>query len=311
MPRSRIPRSALLALILAAASWGVGTVVSKRAVEEIPPLTLLPIQLAASLFVLAALMRWRGIPLRDPTASPVLVRLGLLNPGLAYALGLLGLVHISASLSVLLWALEPLMILVLAAWFLREPIGASLVALSIVAVGGMALVVYDPGASGALLGIALTLAGIGCCAIYTVVARRRLGSDQATAPVVLGQQVHALVLALGLVVILSLAGGAGWPDGITTTAWASAVASGVLYYGLAYWLYLSGLRKVSASVAAVSFYLIPAFGVLADALLLEQRLELRQWLGVVVVVIAVALIGTRVGRRSVGPGPVEATTPAT
>ena len=46
-------RNNVLALILAAACWGIGTVVSKRAIDEIPPLTLLPIQLAVSLAVLA------------------------------------------------------------------------------------------------------------------------------------------------------------------------------------------------------------------------------------------------------------------
>jgi probable blue pigment (indigoidine) exporter len=108
---SSFPIRAVLWLILAAASWGTATAVSKRAVAEIPPLTLLTIQLAASVAVLAILMRWRGVPLRDPTASPILGRLGVLNPGIAYSLSLVGLVHISASLSVLLWAAEPLMIL--------------------------------------------------------------------------------------------------------------------------------------------------------------------------------------------------------
>jgi probable blue pigment (indigoidine) exporter len=42
-------RRTVLALILAAACWGLGTVVSKRAIAEIPPLTLLPIQLGSSL----------------------------------------------------------------------------------------------------------------------------------------------------------------------------------------------------------------------------------------------------------------------
>ena len=35
-------------LILAAACWAGGTVVSKQAVAEVPPLTLLAVQLAAS-----------------------------------------------------------------------------------------------------------------------------------------------------------------------------------------------------------------------------------------------------------------------
>ena len=106
---------------------GVGTAVSKRAVTEIPPLTLLPIQLGVSLVVLAVLMRRRGLSFRGGRGAPLLGRLGLLNPGLAYALGLLGLASISASLSVLLWAVEPLMILVMAAWFLHERVTPALV----------------------------------------------------------------------------------------------------------------------------------------------------------------------------------------
>ena len=51
----------VLALILAAACWGLGTVVSKRAIAEIPPLTLLPIQLGSSLVALATLMRTHGV----------------------------------------------------------------------------------------------------------------------------------------------------------------------------------------------------------------------------------------------------------
>ena len=46
---------------------------------------------------------------------------------MAYAFSLLGLVSITASLSVMIWAIEPLVILFLAGWFLRERIGLSLV----------------------------------------------------------------------------------------------------------------------------------------------------------------------------------------
>ena len=65
-------------------------------------------------------------------------------------------------------------------------------------------------------------------------------------------------------------GGAPWPDHVTAAGWASAIASGILYYALAYWFYLSGLRHVPASLAAVSFYLIPIFGVAGASLLSES-----------------------------------------
>src|SRR6187397_1946027 len=120
MAAPAIARRDLAALTLAAAAWGFGTVVSKRAVEEFAPVTLLSLQLAASLATLVVLARVTGTSLRG--SPPLLSRLGLLNPGLAYALSLVGLVTVSASLSVMLWALEPLLILALAGVFLGERI---------------------------------------------------------------------------------------------------------------------------------------------------------------------------------------------
>jgi len=71
LSRSPIARRDLAALILAATCWGVGTVISKAALAEVPPFTLLPIQLAASLAILAILMRHQGIPFRtDAVVTP-------------------------------------------------------------------------------------------------------------------------------------------------------------------------------------------------------------------------------------------------
>lgn len=286
----RAQRSAILGLTLAAACWGIGTVVSKHAVGEIPPLTLLSIQLASSVALLIVLLRLRGLALRDPGASPVLGWLGLLNPGLAYALSLLGLVHITASLSVVLWAAEPLLIMVLAALVLRERIGSTFVLLSIVAAAGMVLVILRPDSAGSFVGVALTMAGVTCCAIYTVVARRWIGTMDSTLHVVLAQQAVALVFAVACLTALSLIGGAPDLATVSPAAWASAVGSGVLYYAVAYWFYLSALRLLPASAAASSFYLIPIFGVAGGVLALGERLEPIQWLGAAMVLGAVYLI---------------------
>jgi drug/metabolite transporter (DMT)-like permease len=302
MSASPFRQRTILVLTLAAASWGIGTVVSKRAIEEIPPLTLLPIQLGASLVLLAVLMRWRGLPFRDPSASPILGRLGVLNPGMAYALSLLGLVHITASLSVMLWAIEPLLILFLAGWFLRERITLSLIVLSLVAVGGILLVIYEPGGGGSPVGVLLTLAGVACCAVYTVVTRRWLVTSDSTAQVVIAQQAYALAFAFVLVGAAWLVGGAVQPANVTPLGWASAILSGFLYYGLAYWLYLSGLRHAPASYAALSFYLIPLFGVAGGFLLLGERLEPSQWIGAAIVLATLFVII----RRTPAPAPQEA-----
>jgi drug/metabolite transporter (DMT)-like permease len=282
-----IGRRDLAALVGAAVCWGLGTVVSKAALAEIAPVTLLAIQLAASLAVLIGLMRWKGIPLRGDGPA-LLGRLGLLNPGAAYALGLLGLVSITASVSVLLWALEPIMIMFLAAVVLRERITPTLIVLSIAAVIGIGLVVYDAASFGAeTVGVTLALAGVACCAAYTVITRRYIPGARETGQVVLAQQAYAFGLALVLVLIAAVAGGSPLPAAVSPVALASAVASGVLYYAAAYWLYLGALRGVPASIAAGSFYLIPIVGVAAGALVLGERLGPGQWLGAAIVLAAV------------------------
>jgi len=287
---TRAQRGAVLGLTLAAACWGIGTVVSKRAVGEIPPLALLLIQLVSSVAVLVALVRLRGLPLRDSAASPILARLGLLNPGLAYALSLLGLMHITASLSVLLWAAEPLLIMLLAALLLGERVGPGFVLLSLVAAAGMGLVTLGPDIAGGLIGVALTLAGVGCCAVYTVLARRWIGTMDSTLHVVVTQQAYAVVFAVACLAVVSLVGGAPDLGRVSPEAWASAVGSGVLYYAAAYWFYLSALRVLPASAAASSFYLIPIFGVAGGVLVLGERLGPIQWVGAATVLAAVYLI---------------------
>ena len=163
MPR-RTSYGHVLMLVGATACWGVGTVVTKQVLDhEVAPLTLLPIQLTASCLFLLIL----GWLRRDRvTWSPQirkLAALGVLNPGLAYALGLIGLSSITASMSVLLWAAEPILILLFAFALLREHIPTAMAAALAAAVLGVILVVYQPGPTGDAVGIVMTLAAVSAC----------------------------------------------------------------------------------------------------------------------------------------------------
>jgi probable blue pigment (indigoidine) exporter len=282
-------------LIAAAACWGVGTVITKQVLSDIAPLTLLPIQLAASCVFLTLVSRASRTNI---TWSPQMRRLsglGILNPGIAYALGLVGLTSISASMSVLLWATEPVLIVLLAVVALREHVPATLAVPLAVAVLGVLLVVYQPGAAGNAVGVALTLAAVSACALYTVLARR-LMLDDASLSIVLVQQAAALGFAVLLVAMGEVVTGRALDIGsLTPQAWLAGAASGVLYYGLAFWFYLSGLRQVPASVAGSFITLVPVFGV-AAGYIVGERLSPVQWLGAMVVVVAVAVVALAQGR---------------
>jgi probable blue pigment (indigoidine) exporter len=264
-------------------------VISKRAVQEIQPLTLLPIELTVSVAVLTVAARVRGERLTNTTQTRRLAALGALNPGLAYALSLVGLARITASMSVLLWAIEPILILGFAYLIAREKIAASLGCCAAVALMGVILVVLRADNHGSTTGVLLSIAGVASCAIYTVLSSRRL-VDSSTVTAVLSQQITALAFALVLLVCSLILGHPHSIASVSTTGWISAIAAGVLYYGVAFWFYLAGLRRVSAGYAGIFINLVPVFGISAGALFLGERLSGRQWGGAVLIVGAVAAV---------------------
>jgi probable blue pigment (indigoidine) exporter len=286
MPHRRQP-SPVLMLVGATACWGIGTVISKHALGTIAPLMLLAVQLLSSaLFLFIAVRALRSKIVWTPELRR-LAALGILNPGLAYALGLLGLRSISASMSVLIWAAEPVLILVLAAIVLHERMFVQRLTALAGAVLGVVLVVYRTGASGSIVGVVLTVAAVAACALYTVMARGLLTEDDPVV-VVVAQQAVAFGFAA---VVLAATGSAGF-SGVgeaPAAAWVWAVVSGLLYYGVAFWLYLTGLGQMSASAAGSFLPLVPVFGV-AAAFLVGERLDARQWIGAAIVVASVAAV---------------------
>ena len=275
-------------VVLAAACWGAGTVLSKAAVAELPPLTLLAGQLVVSIGILSLALRMSGQAIR-PTDRR-LILLGVLNPGLAYALSLIGLTAITASASVLVWAMEPILILLLAGIVLRERPGAAIVALSVVAFAGLVVAIGADVGEAALTGVAVSLAGVLCCVIYSVAVRRWIEASPSTLGVVALQDVAALVVVAFVLLASAVAGVSPVPVALTPSAIASAVASGALYYGAAYLLYLSALRELPVSVAAISFYLVPVFGI-AAATIAGETLTTSQSLGAMTTLAAVLAAG--------------------
>lgn len=262
---------------------------SKQVLDRgVAPLTLLVIELCASCLLLLG----HVVVLRTAwNSGPSLLKLamlGVLNPGLAYALGLLGLVTVSASMSVLLWGAEPVLILLLAVLVLRERVAAATVLAVVAALVGVLLVIYRPGVAGDAIGVALTVAAVAACACYTVLTRRLL-LDDSSLLVALVQQAAALTFAVVLAGGSSAFGVADRGLPAEASTWLLAASSGAVYYGFAFWFYVGGLRGVPASIAGAFLPLIPVFG-LAAAYLVGERLLDRQWLGAALVILATVAV---------------------
>ncbi len=287
----RAPSAVLL--IVACALWAGATVMNKALLVAIPPVSLLVIQLVPSAVVLWVAVLLRG--LRIPKASLLvpLVMLGLLNPGISYTLSLMGLARISASVSTLLWAAEPLMVLAIAAVVLRERMTWVLLPVIMVGVLGVALVanLREGGATADndLAGIFLLLSAVLCCAFYTVFARKLADSVDPLSTVAIQQATGAgwaVLLLLGDTRYGSMADLGATPIPMMGTA----ILSGLLYYAAAYWLYITALRSVPAAVAASYFNVIPVFGVGLAFLFLGETLSLIQWAGAGAILLSVVAL---------------------
>jgi drug/metabolite transporter (DMT)-like permease len=282
---------ATLSLILSAACWGLATVLTKRVLQDVPPLTLLVAQLLVSVIFLWLMIAGRRIAVSFDRQAFLLSLTGLLNPGLAYTLSLLGLTLTSASMSTLIWAAEPILILGLAWLTLRERVTPPMLVCAFIGILGVMLVAglnTGPNQAHFLVGNLLTVAGVFCCAAYSVVSRRLINRLHPLVFVAL-QQTAALIL---VVVLWPIELGQVGPSSlahIRPNLWAWTALSGIVYYALAYWFYLTGLETVPVSRASLFFNLIPIFGVGAAYVFLGERLEVSQWLG------ALLILGAMVG----------------
>jgi drug/metabolite transporter (DMT)-like permease len=191
--------SPLLAIVSACLLWALGTMLSKGLLDHLSPITLLVMQLAPSVVVLWLVVLAKGV---EPTPVRILgplALLGLLNPGWSYTLSMLGLARTTASVTTLLWAAEPVLIVALAWAILGERPTPRLMATVAVATGGIALVSGFPATDlthgGGGYGSVLILAGVLCCAIYTVIARRLAADPLLTVAI---QQSVALAWAAAL-----------------------------------------------------------------------------------------------------------------
>jgi drug/metabolite transporter (DMT)-like permease len=288
-----------IAAIGATFCWGAGMTVTKLALEHFEPSMLLLVQLLASIAFLVLVLLATGI--RTTSWRQLLrnSRLGILEPGLAYLLGLEGLNRISAAEAVVLSSTESIMI-VLLAWLLafERPRGLVLL-LAVVGAGGAVLMAgshlqYEEGAL-SLWGDALLLGGVLCAAIY-VVCSSRAASVTEPLPALIGQQVVAVVFAAGIHLVLSDAR-FGLPP-VSTWGWLLAASSGIVQYACAFWLYLWALKGLRADEAGLYLSLTPVFGLVVAIPVLGEQLTTMQWMGTIVI-IATIVVMTRIREERV------------
>lgn len=278
-----IAETLLLALIL-----GSTLVVSRLALNFLGPFSLTAFRYLFAFLVLAPFRPHRNLPGRWTRRTWLL----LLLIGVSfYAIGngalILGLRFLSATTDGLLLNLVPLLVLIAGVIWLKEmPTHLQLVGVGIVVLGGVLF--FSPGLSaGEPLGLVIVAIGLLGNAAYGL-----LGRSLAREGHVDTLTLTAIPLALGGLLLLPLALLIEGVPPFIPQAWGMVVFLAVINTAIAYVLYNHALKVLAAFELSVILSINPLITALWSWLLLGERLQSLQILGMAVVVIGVALVQT-------------------
>jgi len=188
----------------------------------------------------------------------------------------------SIAISTAVYNVQPFLLVLLAAVFLRESITLQkLVWLSIAFAGMLAIVAaHGEQTNGGdyLAGIALAL---GAAVLYALAALI-IKHLKAVPP-------HLLALiqvTTGAVLLAPLVPWNSMP--VTTTAWAALLALGVVHTGLMYVLLYGAIQKLPTALTGALSFIYPIAAIFVDWIAFGHRLGWLQWLGVAAILLAAA-----------------------
>jgi drug/metabolite transporter (DMT)-like permease len=307
----------------AAISWGSATVFSKDLLQQFEPVSLLLIQLGTSVVFLWALVicRTKWAQSEAPSLRKVApyAWLGALEPALAYLLCLSGLVSATASGATLIQAAESIMIVGVTATITRKLPSGEFIGLSLVALAALyfALGIESDDSPGdnSPLGIVLLSAGTLSAAIYVVLSGR-VAHRAPAITIIAWQQSVALALTVSATVVLRPHTGVPHAAADATLIREIHVnakililcaLSGLMQFAVPFSLYMVALQRLPANVAGAMLLVTPLAGLLEAHAFLGEQLTMRQWMGSLVALAAVAGLGV-IGSQTkavAAPSPIE------
>ena len=214
---------------------------------------------------------------------------GSVSTALAIILEYVGTKYTTASNASLLISTEAVVSVFLAVLILKERLQMTTVAGGIFSVIGMVFVMYEDiqhfelQSGERLLGDSLILASVFAWGLYTVGSKKILNHSSPIYTLFF----MSLFTTLSLGLINLFRGSLHGVFEMSLQAWLVTLYLGIFCSGLAHFFYYQALKRLPASVCALTLTLLPVFGVIVSMLLLKETLSLFQLAGAVTIVIGV------------------------
>lgn len=278
---------AYVALLLSALSWGLALTTADAALAEISATDLLLLETAsgAAVVIVACWATGRRV---GGAWRPAVV-LGSLEPGIAYVFANVGLILTSAAVGSMLFALESVFVVALAAVLLRtRPRRIEVTALLLGVVGTVLVASAQSGGRSSGMGVAIMVVSTLLSAGYVLAAKRFAGGNEPVA-LVARQGIASLLVTAPFILGASLNGGSKL-DTASTGCILLACLTGVIGFAVPYTLWTVSLPHVRPGFAAVALNLVPLVGVISATLLGQGGLSPGQWAGGGLILVGLVLL---------------------
>lgn len=295
---SRPTRVDWLLLLALGFMWGTSYVFIKIGIQTLPTFTLIASRLGIGLTVLTTVVIVAREPLpRSPRIYGHLLVMAIVNIVLPFALITTAEVSVESALAAILNGAVPLFVIVFAALFLHdEPITVNrLAGLAIGYVGVIVLVSRSLGSGLSQSSLEGELALLASTALYgagAVYARRNVRGLRPMIPAL-----FQVFFAFVIVTVIAFAFEQPWTVTWNLDAVGSVVWLGIFGSGLAYLVNFRLLARMGATRTSLVAYLLPVVGIIAGAIVFDEKVDARVIFGTALVIGGVALVNSRFGQR--------------
>jgi len=292
MPNRHAPeRAAWIGLAILTIVWSLNWTVMKVATRYSGPFTFSAQRYVIGTVVLFALLALRRNSLKPTPWLPTIL-IGLTQTMAFQALAQWALVSGGAGKTALLAYTMPFWVIPLAWWWVHEKPGFTRWLCIVIAAAGFVCVVEPWKPLGAPDSIALALLAGVAWAVATVLSKRLFQQHPDVSPLRLTAW-QMLVGTIGLVIVALVM--PQRPVDWTGTYIAALLYNGLLSSGVCWVLWALVVQRLSANVAGLTSLAVPVAGVLFAWGLLDERPSQAEWIGVVL--IGIALFALQFRRR--------------
>lgn len=296
-----VPRSVIVMLTAVIILWGINVIMIKYLINYFPPLALAGIRISIAAAFLMPVSLWRygpAIPALSswlPICGVALSSIFLHQVALSW-----GLTVTSATHSVLILALNPLLTTLLASLLVSEPLSWTKISGVLTGLSGILLIVFhraDADTSSSLLGDGVVFLATLTYVLGSLCVKK---GTQSLPPLMITAYSHVLAAA-GLMV----------SGAFLNTEWMYAGAldlsplaclffSALICTGLATIWWNTAIHHVGASTTALFINGQPVIGVFGSALFLGEQLAWQHFAALLLVILGVSL-GTGIVARFIKP----------